>query len=457
MGYPAYPEVRNSGVEWLGAIPKHWCVVRADFLTDTNRTQVLPSWLEGKEVIHFSIPNVQDFGEGIVESGDDIDSAKVLITETQILVSKLNPRKATVCLIKGKFTGLPIVASSEFVPIIPKAVSAEYAYFLWQSDKVTKLLSSNVQSVTRSHQRVNPSDVLKIFWAWPSIDEQQTIACFLGHKTAQIDALIARKQALLQKLAEKRTALISQTVTLGLEPTVPMKDSGVAWLGKMPEGWKQVSLARTIAKIEQGWSPSCEERIAASDEWGVLKSGCVNGGVFRESDHKTLPADIAPPKELEVKVGNILMCRASGSKHLIGSVATVENCRPQLIFSDKTYRITLNASLVTTKFFVLAMGSRYLRDQIELSISGADGLANNIPQSSVKAYRFLAPPLTEQQELVSSLSARLAPMAKIELSVRNAIDKLKEYRAALITAAVTGQIDVRGVPLPPSKLEEDRP
>ena len=144
-----------------------------------------------------------------------------------------------------------------------------------------------------------------------------------------------QKQALLEKLAEKRTALISHAVTKGLDPSASMKDSGSAWLGQIPAHWRRMVLARVIYKFEQGWSPSCDEREASMDEWGVLKSGCVNYGVFQEREHKTLPSGIDPIPSLEVKVGDILMCRASGSKHLIGSVALVRKCRAKLIFQIK--------------------------------------------------------------------------------------------------------------------------
>lgn len=439
MGYRAYPEMRDSGVEWIKRIPAHWHSKRLKFSVSLINEKVEA---ESSELSYMGLEHIESWsGKRIEDSTASSEGVATKFLPKDVLFGKLRPYLAKVHL--ASHEGL---ASTEALILRsqPEVSAAYLRYFLVSKDFINIVDSSTYGS---KMPRASWDFIGNLPMLHPSLPEQQTIARFLDHKTAQIDALIAKKEALLQKLAEKRTALISQAVTQGLDPAGSMKDSGAAWLGKIPKDWKQVSLARAIVKIEQGWSPSCEERIAASDEWGVLKSGCVNGGVFRESDHKTLPADIAPPKALEVKAGDILMCRASGSKHLIGSVAEVETCRPQLIFSDKTYRITLNASLVTSEFFALAMGSRYLRDQIELSISGADGLANNIPQSSVKAYRFLAPPLAEQQALVSSLSTRLAPMATTELAVRNAIDKFKEYRATLITAAVTGKIDVRGAPL----------
>ena len=440
--YESYQDYKNSQNSWVGNIPNHWNIQRADFLTQTNRLQVSADSLDGVELIHYSIPNVQEFGTGKIENGDQIESAKLLISEQQLLVSKLNPRKSTLCIAvpNDQYT---VVASSEFVPLLAGKTHLGYSYYVWGSDKITKLLSSLVQSVTRSHQRVNPSDILKIYWAWPPIHEQKAIARFLDHKTAQIDSLITKKQSLLDKLAEQRTALISQAVTKGLDPSAPLKDSGVDWLGEIPALWQRVLLVRLIRRFEQGWSPSCEAREASQDEWGVLKSGCVNYGIFNERQHKTLPISLKPIESLEVKPGNILMCRASGSKHLIGSVARVISCRPNLIFSDKTYLISVNENLIDPDFFVFAMKSKYIREQIELSISGADGLANNIPQASVKSYQFVLPEIDEQKAIVKVLTEKSDRISLQEEKAKAVIERLQEYRSALITNAVTGKIDVR--------------
>lgn len=222
--YVPYPRYKSSGNSWLGDIPEHWTIRRSDFVVDTNRKQVSAESLNDTEVIHYSIPNVQKYGAGIVESGDKVDSSKLLISEEQLLVSKLNPRKATLCIAKPD-EGYMVIASSEFVPILPAKADLRYAYYLWGADKITKLLSSMVQSVTRSHQRVNPSDILKLHWAWPTQEEQKAIARFLDFKTTQIDALISamggagsnpqneKKRSMVALLHEYRAALITTAVT----------------------------------------------------------------------------------------------------------------------------------------------------------------------------------------------------------------------------------------------------
>ena len=235
-------------------------------------------------------------------------------------------------------------------------------------------------------QNLDLGSFLDIRVCIPAIKTQQRIAQFLDEKTAQIDGLIEKKRALLQRLVEKRQALITRAVTKGLSLDAPMKPSGIDWLGDIPAHWEVMPLKRRIVSIEQGWSPSADERMATENEWGVLKSGCVNEGVYDETSHKTLPSNLDPRPEIEVRPGDILMCRASGSLKYIGSVALVQETRPRLMFSDKAYRLTLQESVADKGFFVFSMATKHVREQVLLSVSGAEGLANNIAQSSVGRY-----------------------------------------------------------------------
>ena len=288
-------------------------------------------------------------------------------------------------------------------------------------------------------QNLDTNSFLNIKADVPGIEKQEEIACFLDRKTARIDALIEKKRVLLDRLAEKRQALITQTVTRGLDLHIALKKPGVDWLSCVPEHWHIFPLKRVIAKIEQGWSPSADDKRAALDEWGVLKSGCVNAGVFNQDEHKTLPAGVDPKPLLEVKTGDVLMCRASGSTAFIGSVALVESVRPHLMFSDKTYRITLDTEQMAPQFFTYLMASKPLRVQIALSISGAEGLANNISQSSVNEYVVCIPPIDEQKEIASRLDQTVTALSKAGAKIDESISKLLEYRDSLVTGAVTGR------------------
>jgi len=175
----------------------------------------------------------------------------------------------------------------------------------------------------------------------------------------------------------------------------------------------------------------------------VLKTGCVNGGIFAPHESKALPEDIEPPLESEVKQGDVLMSRASGSRALIGSAAMVVEQPPaRLLLSDEIYRLRLREDIITADFCVLTMGSTTLHHQIEGAISGAEGLANNIAQSDIRELLIPLPPLPEQHAIVAHIAAETAKLDALREATERTLGLLKERRAALIAATVTGKISL---------------
>ena len=287
---------------------------------------------------------------------------------------------------------------------------------------------------------LNISDLIQVKAPVPPLPTQKAIADFLDKKTAALDALIDKKQKLLTLLAEKRAALINQAVTKGLDPSVPMKDSGIPWIGEIPAHWEVLSVRRVVQRIEQGWSPLCYNQLAELGEWAVLKVGSVNGGTFRSSEHKALPAELQPIPSLEVQDGDLLMSRANTSE-LVGSTAVAIAPRPRLLLCDKLYRIRLS-SRCRNQFFALAMASAALRMQFEATSSGASSSMQNIGQERLRDFVMGVPPMKEQSAIEDAVAARTTNALAVEAKLTSQIDRLQEYRQALITAAVTGQLDI---------------
>lgn len=450
--YPAYPHYKPTGCDWFPEIPSHWKIERAKWSVTSCQNGVWGAEPDGDDdlvcmrVADFDRQSLRVSTEKLtMRSIAEKDRRNRLLQNGDLLLEKSGGGEQQLVGAVVEFNQTFPAVSSNFIArmVAQDGMSSRFLVYLHSHLYSGRVNYRSIKQTT-GIQNLDSQAYLDESITYPPMEEQQTIARFLDFKTAQIDALITKKKALLDKLAEKRTALISHAVTKGLDPSVPMKDSGVEWLGEIPAHWHWTLVARAIYKFEQGWSPSCDEREASLDEWGVLKSGCVNYGVFQEKEHKTLPSNTTPIPSLEVKAGDILMCRASGSKHLIGSVAMVKKCRPKLIFSDKTYRISLENDLIEPEFFVYLMKSKPLRNQIELSISGADGLANNIPQSSVKGYQVALPPtLDEQRKISTFLNKNIERIEAQERKIIEVIERLQEYRSALITNAITGKIDVR--------------
>ena len=268
MKLPLYPKYKPSGVEWFGQVPEHWRLLRSDSMVNTGKRQVTPETFSGIEVMHYSIPVVQKIGTGAIENGEEIESAKQLIDSPVVLVSKLNPRKATICR-AGPHDDLLTLASTEFVALNSTTGNIRFLEYLVSSDLFRQRLDSWVQSVTRSHQRVRPEKIYRFWGVWPEPQEQATIADFLDRETAKIDTLVGKKRTLIERLKEKRAALISRTVTrglppdaarqAGLDPHPKLKPSGVEWLGEVPEYWS-VKRLKWVVMFQRGHDLPAEER-----------------------------------------------------------------------------------------------------------------------------------------------------------------------------------------------------
>jgi type I restriction enzyme, S subunit len=197
-----------------------------------------------------------------------------------------------------------------------------------------------------------------------------------------------------------------------------------------------------LTSIEQGWSPQCDNSLAEPHEWGVLKVGCVNGTEFDESEHKRLPDDLESRTTYEIKPGDVLMSRANTTE-LLGSAALVRDVRPRLLLCDKLYRMPIDARSLDSEFVVYAFGSHATRYQFERDATGASASMKNIGQDTIKGLLMPRPPLTQQRDIVRVLNTKRERVNQVVAKVRESIDRLREYRTALISAAVTGKIDVR--------------
>jgi type I restriction enzyme S subunit len=427
-----YTENYDSGLAWLGAVPKHWSLKRLGHFFSERREKVSDKeFLPLSVTKHGIVPRLETAAKT-----QDGDNRKRVIAGDFVINSR-SDRKGSSGLseLNGSVSLICIVLE-------PDGVYGRFAHHLLRSEVFQEEFYRNGKGIVADLWSTGFSEMKNIVIPVPSQHEQTQIARFLDHETAKIDALIREQERLIELLQEKRQSVISHAVTKGLDPDVPMKDSGVEWLGDVPEHWRVVQVRHLIRKIEQGKSPECESRVAVGEEWGVLKSGCVNGGIYRSSEHKALPVHISPHSEYEVKEGDVLMSRASGSKDLIGAVAYVEETPSRLLLSDKVFRLKLEPG-VHQQHFTLLMGSQHVRAQIELAINGAEGLANNITKDSIKSFVVALPEYKEQQDIFAHLSTQALRFARLSEQLLAALDVLKERRSTLISAAVTGKIDVR--------------
>lgn len=421
--YQKYAEYKDSGVEWLGEIPSHWKVVKLSYKL---------SLLSGDGITAFDI---EDTGTYPVFGGNGLRgfTEKYNCDGEYALVGRQGALCGNINVARGKF-----FATEHAVVVYP------YEKFnLTYLSEFLRFMDLGQYSVSAAQPGIAVDRINALPIVIPTLDEQNSIGDFLDHETTKIDHLIEKQKQLIELLKEKRQAVISHAVTKGLDPNVPMKDSGVEWLGEVPEHWKVAPIKRIINLMEQGKSPECENIPATSDQWGVLKTSCVNNGVFHANQNKALPENIKPHTQYQVKAGDVLMSRASGSINLIGSVALVpENVQENLLLSDKIFRIHLSKDC-DSRFFTLLLATPYMRTLIERAISGAEGMANNITKTAILEFISAIPPLDEQLQLVVYLNQKIETFNSLIEKSSSAIEVMQERRTALISAVVTGKIDVR--------------
>ena len=443
MSLPRYPSYKDSGVEWLGKVPGHWEVSSLkrsfqivggstpksenEFYWDGDILWATPSDLSKRESLYLHKTLRTITAHGLASCGTTLVPMGSIILSTRAPIGSLAIAAAPMCTNQG---------CKSLVP----AESADASYFAYLLTVSSTEL--NIRGKGTTFLELSADELGAFKTPSPPHAEQTQIAAFLDRETAKIDELVAEQRRLMALLKEKRQAVISHAVTRGLNPHAPLKPSGIEWLGDVPEHWDVCSIRRVVSEIEQGWSPECHSRLADDDEWGVLKAGCVNRGTYDEQENKALPEELVPAPEYEVCVGDVLMSRASGSPELVGSTALVTSTRPKLMLSDKIFRLRFEL-VMEPGFFVAALNSRPLRSQIEQALSGGNGLANNLPQSALLGFFLCVPSVLEQREICAFLQAETTKLDTLTAEAQRAIDLLQERRTALISAAVTGQIDVR--------------
>lgn len=277
--------------------------------------------------------------------------------------------------------------------------------------------------------------------------EQKPIAEFLDWKTGQIDALIAKKKQLIEKLQEQRIAVITQAVTKGLNPNAPMRDSGIPWLGEVPEHW-EIKRLRYLGATKNGVSEGAEY-------FGSGDPFISYGDVYK---NEKLPSSVtglakSTPQDQQifsVEEGDVLFTRTSETAEEIGISSTCFETVERSVFAGFLIRFRPEPKSGLTKEY----SRYYFRSSIHRSFFNKEmNLVTRVSlgQELLRKLPVLLPPREEQKEIAKFLDGRTEKIDSLSTKVRAAIDRLTEYRTALITAATTGKIDVRNVQIPPPR------
>lgn len=423
-----------SSRDWLGCLPSGWRAQRADAVMDYRKTPARTEEFASAEVFHYSIPAIQETGDGIVQNGAEIESDKIRLDGGELIVSKLNPRKG--CILLTRPQRLPIVCSTEFVPLVAKlGFSTRFAFYVYSSTPVREMISSVVQSVTRSHQRANLEDIFKIWLPVPPQLTQRAIAGYLDRETARLDGLVAAKERVLGLLAEKRRSLITRAVTRGLDPHGPLRDSGIPWLGQIPANWSLIPL-RFLVNVVSGATPDTGKR----DFW--------NGDIPWVSP-KDMKRDEIEDAEDHVNA----LALSSTPLHMIDPPAVLIVVRGMILAHSFPTAITMRPLTINQDMKALhcreLLKPLFLRDFLRgleaqlVSIAGESAHGTRKLESEVLGrFEVCVPPIEVQRAIVAHIASETAKLDAMHAATERTIALLKERRAALIAAAVTGKLSI---------------
>jgi len=444
MSLPRYAEYKDSGVVWFGEVPAHWSTAPLGTLSLSVQTGPFGSQLHSEDYVEGETPVINPSN---IQNGKLV--ADLSCTVPAQIVERLSRHKLTVGDIvfgrRGEMGRCAMVTTSEEgwlcgtgslnVRLGHKALPEFVSNFLGTS-YVKELLK--LDSVGSTMDNLNTAILSRVQVPTPPLDEQSAIADFLDREAAKIDALIAEQEKLLALLAEKRQATISHAVTRGLDPSVPMKDSGIPWLGDTPAHWRVVPL-KYLVSLRSGGTPSKESLDYWDGDvpWASAKDlKCEFLG--DTTDHLTQlavdsgAASLLPAGVVLVVVRGMILAR---------TFPVVETLVPMAINQD------LKALLPNPGMHASYL-AWLLRGTAAESLQRLDEAGHGTKALRMEAWTSLAlpvPPKGEQHEIVEALLSKTKAIDDLVAECAVAIALLQERRSALISAAVTGKIDVRGL------------
>jgi type I restriction enzyme S subunit len=432
--HAAYPAYKPSGVEWLGEVPEHWDVKRLKFLVQLVNAKVEADEETTKPYI--GMEHIESW-TGKLRLPDDVfvpTGVSNVFRSGDVLFGKLRPYLAKATTVD--FGGL---CSSELMVLRSEGTDRHFLLYALLSDGFIKLVNSSTYG--SKMPRANWEFIGGMLTPAPPLEEQQAIARFLDEQTRKIDDLIEAKRSLLDLLKEKRQAVITNAVTRGLDPAAKLEPSGVEWLGDVPEHWEVKRLKWSSLDRKGGvWGEEPDD-----EDTGII---CIRVADFDRTnlrvkiENPTLRS--IPVKDLRgrlLKKGDLLLEKSGGGeKQLVGSVMLFDH-DVRAVNSNFVARMTPSPGY--DSHFLVYLHSCLYSSRINFrSIKQTTGI-QNLDSDAYLNEKAAFPPLEEQQAITRFLEEETEKMDDLESVVREAIETLELLRAGIISAAVTGKIDVR--------------
>ncbi|MBP8773095.1 MAG: restriction endonuclease subunit S [Acinetobacter johnsonii] len=429
--YKAYPAYKDSGVEWIGLVPEHWKIAQIKRISVLNPKKSTLS--EEKDSLCTFLP-MEKLRTNTVTLDEtrpihEVYGGYSYFCDDDILIAKVTPcfENGNIAVANGLVNGIGFGSTEINVLRVNEKGHNRFLYYRLQEEQFRTIAKSEMRG-TGGLKRV-PTELFESFTiGLPDTDEQASIAATLDRETARIDALVEKKTRFIELLKEKRQALITHAVTKGLDPNVKMKDSGVEWIGEVPEHWEVKPFFALVTELNRKNVGLVETNILSLSYGNIIqKPETRNMGLTPES-YETY--QIVESGEIVFRFTDLQNDKRSLRSAQVTQRGIITSAymavKPQSI--DSTYFAWLMRSYDLCKVFY-AMGG---------------GLRQSLKFEDVRRLPVLIPPVDEQSAITNTINAGTARIDALVEKTEQSITLLKERRAAFITAAVTGQIDLRG-------------
>ena len=408
-------EMKDSGIEWIGKIPGNWSIRRLRFLCtiETGNMDTQDHNPEGKYPFYVRSPIVEysdSFtfdNEAVLMAGDGVGAGKIFH------------------YVNGKYGCHQRVYSLHSFA----QISGKFLYYYLLENFHRKIEENNAKSTVDSIRLPMIKDFPVVL---PPFEVQQKISDYLDHKCSQIDTIIARQQEVIEKLKAYKLSVITEAVTKGLNPDVPMKDSGIEWIGEIPEHWEIVRL-KLLGTARNGLTYSPSDICDANEGTLVLRSSNIQNGQLTFDDNVYVSCEIKD--DLMVRPGDILICSRNGSRKLIGKNAIIDDTIASFGAFMMIFRTNQNPKYI-----------KYILDSSIFMYYLGTLLTSTINQLTGANFNSMEIPFTwqadEQETIVNYLDAKCTKIEHLISIKQSKIDKLTAYKKSLIYEVVTGKKEV---------------
>ncbi|MBL1261735.1 MAG: restriction endonuclease subunit S [Thiotrichaceae bacterium] len=437
--YQAYPEYKDSGVEWLGEVPAHWMLTRIKYVSELTPKKPLVR----RDLQCSFIPMEKLKTDSIILDEirviDDVYDGYTYFENSDVLMAKVTPcfENKNIAVAKGLVNGIGFGSSEIYVLRVNERVSNKFLYYRLQEDSFMDIATAAMTGAG-GLKRV-PSEVVNNYMAsLPAVSEQKIIANFLDHETTKIDTLIEKQQQLIQLLKEKRQAVISHAVTKGLNPDAPMRESGVEWLGDVPEHWIVAQLKFNTLEMQTGPFGS---QLHAGDY--------VIDGIPLINPAHMIAGEIVPDskvsvdKETQERLERHKLCEGDlifARRGELGRCAVITKEQEGWLCGTGSLKAKLNERLLPEYSYLLITSDGVVS---ELSLESKGSTMDNLNTETLGRVRVPVPPEDEQEGILTYVHDVAGKYKALIGKATDQVTLLQERRTALISAAVTGKIDVR--------------